>query len=765
MGLLCHTKAAVGALLLQMAFLTHWLTQPIRREAAATAHQFATACRDTCHALGGRPVGQLRPDVFEVFGGKAAISHEAARQGLTVSNVVDSRYGWDLHDPLQLRWVEDYVAHSCPRFVAIEFPCGPYTVLTYINYATPQRKQELRRRWRRHRPFIQLTEHIFRTQLARGDHAFAENPLSSRAWRLLPLVRTMMMPGVLQVTCDMCQHGAVHVFSGRPIRKSTKLLVTHPIFAKYLGKLCDRSHVHDHVIGSSRVTEAAGVYTDLFARRVVQALREIFAQSPSYHCQHLPATSDNEALRKTAGLSTDLSSGYAAEGQEGEQGDARHAIPANEALVADQADANGDRDGEDPLDLTADPNQQQEPEQPADKLGAKAISFHPAAAAKCQAAELAMLRRLHVNCGHPSNEDLTRGLRLRGAKEAIWQAAKTMKCQVCASQRLPSPRRPATLTTVQDFADDVGFDCFELADAKGEVFHFFSVVDLATTFHVVKLIKNHSSEGFAQTFEDLWGSWAGPPARAHFDMERGFGGKLQQLFESFGTVQLPIAGQAHWQLGRVERQQGWWKELARRTVQHGQVTGEEEMRIMAMMVSAAKNTMRRRCGFSPAQWVLGKDPKLPADLVDGTEHEKALSLATHDPQLRRRYAIRTAAREAFVRMQGDDQLRRAMLARSRPVSRPISVGELCFIFRLPSRAVGRKIKGVWRGPCICIGHQGDNVWVSLGAQTMLAAPEHVRAVSSEDVWFPGGDDEVDIALRELNRAAQQLAQEDIDHTF
>eukprot|EP00974_Lingulodinium_polyedra_P022447 2167286-Lingulodinium_polyedra.AAC.1 len=84
-------------------------------------------------------------------------------------------------------------------------------------------------------------------------------------------------------------------------------------------------------------------------------------------------------------------------------------------------------------------------------------------------------------------------------------------------------------------------------------------------------------------------------------------------------------------------------------------------------------------------------------------------------------------------MQNDDQLRRAMLGRSRAIRAPVSVGELCFVYRLARNAGGRRNKGTWRGPCICIGHQGDNTWVSLGGRTMLAAPEHLRQINPEDV--------------------------------
>ncbi|CAK0807406.1 unnamed protein product, partial [Prorocentrum cordatum] len=306
----------------------------------------------------------------------------------------------------------------------------------------------------------------------------------------------------------------------------------------------------------------------------------------------------------------------------------------------------------------------------------------------------------------------------------------------CKPAELAMLKRPAHLHFVQDFGDDVGFDCFELKDVDGKSYWYFSIVDLATTFHVATLIDRHTSQEFAAAFERCWASWAGVPDRVHFDMEKGFGGALSELFQSFNTVQLPIAGQAHWQLGRVERQGAWWKQLAARTIEHSSIRGEDEMRTLAIMVS-----------------------------VDDTANYSAHSRAANDEKIRRRYAIRTAARESFMRMQNDDQLRRAMLARARTVATPLSVGEMCYVFRQVKKEQREQHnrnakKGIWRGPCVVIGHQGENTWVSLGGHTMLVAPEHIKALAPDDFWFPNGRDEIGQAVAELNRARDSLEQEE-----
>ena len=88
------------------------------------------------------------------------------------------------------------------------------------------------------------------------------------------------------------------------------------------------------------------------------------------------------------------------------------------------------------------------------------------------------------------------------------------------------------------------------------------------------------------------------------------------------------------------------------------------------------------------------------------------------------------------------------------------MGELCYIFRLPGKAVGKRAKGIWRGPCVCIGYQGDNTWVALGGRTMLVAPEHIRRVAPEDVSYPGGRDDITVALEQLAQAREHLQRHD-----
>ena len=572
-----------------------------------------------------------------------------------------------------------------PRLVFIGWPCTYWSSLTYINFRIPETKQKLRRLRQKELPFLRLAESIFVEQTSRGDHALGGNPWPSLAWRTAPIKRTLKLPGVYDIKTDMCMHNLRHPKSGVRLKKPTRLAATHPQFFVHLGLTCSGKHTHDACMGGA-VAKAAGQYTKLFGRRTCDALHAII--------------DEENILDKSKRV--------------------------HGAHPTDPAGAHpNDNPGADPTDLHA------QGDDPQDVLGARAISFNKRVSKPVQQ----FLRRLHRNLGHPSNVDLARDLRLNGAKQDV-EAAKHLTCQTCL--RL-APRGVPRLAAVQrtgDFNDEVGFDMLFVRDTDGKQHMFLSVVDLSTTYHVLLHCPNRFPATVADCFNNLWVTWAGPPSRGKIDQDGGFRQVFEEALESFGIVGDAAAGQAPWQHGRTERQGACFKEMFTRVVQHTSVREIAEVKIAVSCTAAAKNFLRRRCGFSPNQWVMGRGPRLPADLVGETQDVSGHSRALESDQLARRYRIRTAARCAFVEMQNDDSLRRALLARSRVHRGDFEPGTYVYWWRIPKH----KTEGVWRGPGVVIGNKGDSVWVSCGTYTILCAREQLREAVSEELWAPGLDE-------------------------
>ena len=134
-------------------------------------------------------------------------------------------------------------------------------------------------------------------------------------------------------------------------------------------------------------------------------------------------------------------------------------------------------------------------------------------------------------------------------------------------------------------------------------------------------------------------------------------------------------------------------------------------------VCHAKNTLRRSHGYSPCQWVFGKDLAVHDGVLDedAVLLEKEQSVKPDDRRMREQ-AIRQAAREAFIQSQAEETVKRALLGRPRTMKRMYEQGDWVYVYRKSKNAGGaariRGGAGEWMGPGTVVGREGDSYWVS-----------------------------------------------------
>ena len=246
------------------------------------------------------------------------------------------------------------------------------------------------------------------------------------------------------------------------------------------------------------------------------------------------------------------------------------------------------------------------------------------------------------------------------------------------------------------------------------------------------------------------------------DQERGFVKEFVDGMEKFGTKVRFTAGQAHWQQGAVERQGQWFRAIWDKTIAHT-VPGEEELDYTVAMVCAAKNNLRRKHGYSPSQWLFGREPWTGDGALD---EDRALlqreELQTPDQVWERKQKIRLAAREAFLQSQAEASTKRALLGRSRVVQREYEPGDYVYIYRVDrigGKARHRQNVGEWIGPGTVIGKEGVSYWVSRGGRCLLCAAEHLRPAESEEL---GGAFQSRVMQQDLLHLVQNLDDEKED---
>ena len=349
------------------------------------------------------------------------------------------------------------------------------------------------------------------------------------------------------------------------------------------------------------------------------------------------------------------------------------------------------------------------------------------------------IRRIHLNLGHASLPDMMRALRISRASETALKACKLFKCPECPRLLEPKAPRPSKLPIVDEFNVMIGMDVFEERDASGQGWTWLNILCQGTAFQVCILLsetnKNPTSMQVLEAFENGWGNWAGMPERGVIvDRAKYLLGALAEHLVHEGCHFAAAAKASPWQIGQVERAGGLWKAAFRRLSWSQQVSGKEEVLLATAAVNAARNSLARRSGFSPTQWVLGRSIRLPADLADEGEVVRVgAQAAAETPTTRfyRKSQLRMSAREAYVKVAANDTLRRAELRRIRPTRGPFHVGDYVFFYDQQGTQ-GSALN--WRGVTRVVGHEGSRIiWLSHRGILIAISPEHLSHANEEEI--------------------------------
>ena len=95
---------------------------------------------------------------------------------------------------------------------------------------------------------------------------------------------------------------------------------------------------------------------------------------------------------------------------------------------------------------------------------------------------------------------------------------------------------------------------------------FLSIIDHATTFHLVAELTGHSGDDFCRQFTHVWGNVFGAPGTISADLESGLQVGVSKYAEFHGCRLRSSAGQAHWQQGVIERRGLWYQEILQRVI-------------------------------------------------------------------------------------------------------------------------------------------------------------------------------------------------------
>lgn len=626
------------------------------------------------------------PFITEVYTDTEPVAREARRRGLRTGQSLTLSTSWDFTLEEHRRSAKLLIEQTAPYVLVLAFPCGPWSLLMNLNV-----KVDVASIRAAARVLVVFAVELAWMQLLRGLHFILENPLTSVAWQLDEMQELLNEPMVHRVVIDQCHFGLMNEH-GELHRKPTQLVTSSQVLvSKMLGCRCRGGHTHAPVIGGSKVTRPAGHYPKALASAMVSAMQDQFNfETKSLYVLDEPY----EALAVE------------------EMEDPTHAAESAAPWQSSDDEVVMNFVGEDSK-MRISPGVRQ------------------------------MVFRLHENTGHRSGKRLARALMVCGAPKEAILAAKQLRCPVCAEQRAPKARRPATLPQASQVGAKAHIDLLMLEDAIRHSYVVVHVTDSVSRFQMAAVMADKSSSSVIHFLATHWIPLMGPPETLVADQGREF---ISQEFEdwtSSRSIYLYHVGvQCPWQNGVAERSGATLKALVGAIVRGQAIVGHDEMAMAVGEAVASYNSDVNEEGISPLQAVTGRQPAPPGDVLAGVSNRLAEhSLVDRGSLAAKQLASRELARLAMVRLHFSRGLRKAELARARSSTfRDLpQPGDLCYYWRetkynpKKDRGVSRRklILKRWHGPAMMVALEGQaNCFLSHRGQLTKCGLEHVRKASS-----------------------------------
>ena len=230
-----------------------------------------------------------------------------------------------------------------------------------------------------------------------------------------------------------------------------------------------------------------------------------------------------------------------------------------------------------------------------------------------------------------------------------------------------------------------------------------SVVDTSTKFQEASVLYGERTNDFLHALERGWIRHFGCPTTLITDKGRGFSSDEMLTWTSDINIQHMISpGEAPTRLGIVERRHAVLRKAVEIYMNDLGLQMVDGLRQALAYVLPQVNSTPSVAGFSPAQWVIGYQPAFPGDLLaEGLNPSHLGGNLSFERVLEKR----STAKQALVKADTDQRLRRALLRRYAGSNTLLEPGQACFYWRDARHADLVKIR--WLGPATVILREDD----------------------------------------------------------
>ena len=353
------------------------------------------------------------------------------------------------------------------------------------------------------------------------------------------------------------------------------------------------------------------------------------------------------------------------------------------------------------------------------------------------------LLTIRKNLGHPSTAVMTKILQEAKAPKVIVDLVPQISCEVCDRMKRIRPARPVKQHHSSQLGETLGLDLSLYKEPntnrRALLLH---MIDEASKFHVVKVIKEDDLEErkslgninvseLTKALKDCWFRFFQSPKNIHCDSEGVFN---SQTFLSWvgqkGIRVITTAGEAHWQLGTVERHIATLTDTAQKLSLDRPI--DTPIQDIIDDACEATNSVGKYAGYSPAQWHIGRNHPLT--------QSQSVPPAYKEDEFLQHVHRRTTAQQHCIEAEARTIVRFASLARARTVF-DVQPGDIVYYYRR-GRKAGRKNTGRFLGPSKVLAVEKPEspgqaaptiVWLGHGIQLIRAAPEHLRRATPLEI--------------------------------
>ena len=262
---------------------------------------------------------------------------------------------------------------------------------------------------------------------------------------------------------------------------------------------------------------------------------------------------------------------------------------------------------------------------------------------------LEQTRRAHQPWSSPKFDTCKDDLRCCGCEEMI-KCATRYPCSVCKRMSRPRLRRPVSVPRTRQFNDTLLADV-HFWNYQGHEVLIYSLIDEATLLHVTQIVPSQSARDLYEAIMNAWVKWAGAPRFLLVDHRSHLARQFIEQLGTQGTTVLVGAAEASWTRGLVERHGAYVRSMVEKMVHDG-VPDDMSAQSLFDKETSAKNMMNRIRGYSPSQWVLATQPRIPESLMIDDEDEDHVPHKdipeSQDDEFVRSVRVRDAARRAFI---------------------------------------------------------------------------------------------------------------------